>query len=81
MTFTFPTVKGQNIKGGEYFITATVKGVDSGTVRMLSADANSVLDSAAITGGAFSMKGEINMPERLLFNISPGNWNFRAFVE
>jgi thiol-disulfide isomerase/thioredoxin len=80
-TLTFSTVNGQNSKGGEYLISGTVKGVDSGTVRLLSVDGNSLLDSAGIAGGTFSMKGKIGMPERLLFNISPGNWNFRAFVE
>jgi thiol-disulfide isomerase/thioredoxin len=27
------------------------------------------------------MQGEISTPQRLVFNISPGNWNFKAFVE
>jgi thiol-disulfide isomerase/thioredoxin len=76
----FSPVHGQDITR-EYVITGTVKGIDSGTVRMLSSDENKPMDSALIVDGTFSMKGKIVMPERLLFNISPGNWNFRAFVE
>jgi thiol-disulfide isomerase/thioredoxin len=81
LSSTFSPVNGQDITGREYFITGTVKGIDSGTVRMLSSDGNKPINSALIVDGTFSMKGKIVMPERLLFNISPGNWNFRAFVE
>jgi len=80
-TFTSTNVIGQNFKHKRYLISGTIKGIDSGTIRMLSANGSSVLDSALIVRGTFSMQGKIGMPERLLFNISPGNWNFRAFVE
>lgn len=79
-TLIFSTVNGQN-SGEGYLIDGFVKGVDSGTIQMFSADGNSLMDSAVIRNGAFSMKGRIGTPQRLLFNISPGNWNFRAFVE
>lgn len=72
---------GQQFKHDGYLITGTIKGIDSGTVRMLSANGNAVLDSAVIEKGKFSMRGKIGSPQRLLFMISPGTWSFRAFVE
>lgn len=74
-------VNGQENNNDGYFITGIIKGIDSGIVRMLSGNGNSVLDSSIIKKGKFSMKGKIGSPQRLLFNVSPGNWNFRAFVE
>lgn len=77
----FSPVKGQNNTRGEYFIIGTIKGISSGTVRMFSSDGNKLIDSALIVDGTFYMEGKVSEPERLLFTISPGNWNFRAFVE
>lgn len=73
--------KGQQIKNDRYLINGTIKGIDSGIVRMLSANGNSVLDSSVIVKAKFSMQGKIDLPERRLFTISPGTWSFRAFVE
>jgi thiol-disulfide isomerase/thioredoxin len=78
---TSTNANGQQFKREGYLISGAIKGIDSGRVRMLSANGSSILDSALIVRGKFSMQGKIGMPERLLFNISPGNWNFRAFVE
>ena len=78
---SFSPVNGQDRTGGDYSITGTIKGIDSGSVRMLSPGRNEVVNSSSISNGRFSMKGNIGMPERMLFSISPGNWNFRAFVE
>ncbi|HEY8660281.1 MAG TPA: TlpA disulfide reductase family protein [Hanamia sp.] len=68
----------QSLKQKEYLIKGEIKGIDSGTIRMSNSN---VLDSSIILNGKFSLKGSIGFPERMLFNISPGNWNFRAFVE
>lgn len=65
----------------DYFIKGTFNGLDSGTIRMLSRNGNVVMDSSIIEKGKFSMHGKVGMPEQLLFNVSPGNWNFLAFVE
>lgn len=71
----------QSFKQKDYFIKGTIKGIDSGTIRMSDSNGSNVLDSSTILNGKFSMKGSISLPERMLFNISPGNWNFRAFIE
>ncbi|MDP4283615.1 MAG: TlpA disulfide reductase family protein [Bacteroidota bacterium] len=72
---------GQDTQWNNYSINGTIKGIDSGTVRMLSIDNNTVLDSSNIRNSRFFMHGKLNTPERLVFNVSPGNWNFRVFVE
>ena len=64
-----------------YFIKGVFNGFDSGTIRMLSRKGNVVMDSSIIEKGKFSMHGKMGMPEQMLFNVSPGNWNFLAFVE
>ncbi|HEX5155504.1 MAG TPA: TlpA disulfide reductase family protein [Parafilimonas sp.] len=65
----------------QYVINGNIKGVDTGMIRMLSEDGNDILDSAIISKGQFTMKGEIKLPERRLFIINPGSWSFKAFVE
>lgn len=72
---------GQQIKSEAYVINGSIAGIDFGLVKMLSRNGSKVLDSARVVKGKFYMKGNISTPERLLFNISPGNWNFMAFVE
>jgi peroxiredoxin len=77
----YSNAQPSNSKG--YFISGTIKGIDSGTVRMF-ADRNTediALDSSCIKNGRFVMKGKIGTPQKVRFNISPGNWNFFAFVE
>ena len=74
-------VNGQPLQHNGYIVTGTIEGIDSGMIRMFSADENVVLDSAVIAKGKFSIQGEITAPQPLRFNISPGNWNFRAFIE
>jgi len=70
----------QPVKQNEYVVRGTIKGIASGSIRMLSDD-GVVLDSSVIEKGVFIMKGQIGLPERRVFNISPGNWSFKAFVE
>lgn len=80
-TLIFANAFGQQFKNERYLINGTIKGIDSGMVRMFSPNGNEVLDSALILSGRFSMRGEISSPERRLFMISPGSWSFKAFVE
>ena len=63
-----------------YVINGTIKGIDSGVVRMLSQN-RSVIDSAIIVNGKFTFRGKIGSPERRGFMIMPGNWSFLGFVE
>jgi thiol-disulfide isomerase/thioredoxin len=62
-------------------IRGSFNGVDTGTIKMMSIDGDSLLYFAAIKNGKFNIKGYIQSPQLLLFNISPYSWNFRAFVE
>lgn len=72
---------GQQIKRHGYLINGTIKGIDSGSIRMLTINGDAILDSSVIVNNRFEMKGTIGLPERRLFNIEPGNWSFKAFVE
>ncbi len=74
-------VNGQQIKNNGYFIHGTIKGIDTGIIRMSSIGGNSAPDSASIVKGKFSLRGKISTPQLMLFTVFPGNWNFRAFVE
>lgn len=80
LVFCTVNTYAQQTKKTGYLINGTIKGVDSGMVRMFSNEDNYVLDSAFIVKGKFTMQGKIGTPERKRFNISPGNWNFQAFV-
>lgn len=74
-------VNAQQLKNDNYIINGTVKGIDTGIIRMISADGNNTLDSSVISKSKFVLRGKISEPQQLLFNVSPGNWNFKAFVE
>ncbi|MDB5229776.1 MAG: AhpC/TSA family protein [Chitinophagaceae bacterium] len=74
-------VNAQFIQQGKYVIKGYIKGIDSGNIRMLANNGNSIADSAIIVKGAFIMRGTTSLPERRLFSIIPGNWSFRAFIE
>ena len=78
--FTLSTT-AQLIKHQGYIIKGTFNGLDSGVVRMLSEDGNVVTDSDIIVNGKFILRGKIGLPEQVVFNISPGIWSFRVFVE
>ncbi len=75
------SANGQASNDKVFIITGTVKGIDSGTVRIVSPAGKNKFDSSEIVKGKFTMKGSIGIPERLVFSITPGNWNFKAFVE
>ncbi len=79
--FLFSTTFTQDPPKKDYFIHGFFNGADTGTIKMLSIDGDSVLNSSEIVGGHFIFQGQIESPQLLLFNISPYSWNFRAFVE
>lgn len=66
---------------GNYKITGHFNGTDIGTIKMMTMDGDSILNTAHIENGRFELQGQIKSPQLLLFNISPYSWNFRAFVE
>ncbi len=63
-----------------YVINGRITGVGSGKIYTLSPDQN-VTDSAAIVKGNFIISGKLDLPERKVFRIQPGNWEFGAFVD
>ncbi|MCC8408519.1 AhpC/TSA family protein [Mucilaginibacter sp. UR6-1] len=65
----------------QYTINGTAIGIDSGMIRMYTADLSGFADSAIIKNGKFVMQGKVNISERHGFVITPVNWMFRAFVE
>ncbi len=70
----------QNAKSPVYIINGRITGVDLGIIYTLSPD-NNVTDSAAIVKGNFILNGKLDLPERKVFRIKPGNWEFPAFVD
>ena len=70
----------QIAKSPAYIINGKITGVNSGKIYSLSPDLR-VLDSATIVEGKFILSGKLDLPERKFFRISPGNWEFPAFVD
>lgn len=72
-------------KQSGYTITGTLKGIDSGIVKISSnnqADRTSkVIDSGVIKNGSFELKGQIGTAQMMNVEIVPGNWSFNIFVE
>ncbi|HMI05821.1 MAG TPA: TlpA disulfide reductase family protein [Pedobacter sp.] len=67
-----------------YAIHGTIKGVDSGTVKLVKYNNNKscrTLDSAVIRAGVFELKGNLDGPEMLGIRIMPGNIDFLIFAE
>jgi thiol-disulfide isomerase/thioredoxin len=67
-----------------YAIKGTLKGVDSGTVRLIRHNSDrsvKTLDSVTIKDGTFEFKGGLEVPEMLALKITPGNLGFQVFVE
>lgn len=67
-----------------YHIKGTVKGVDSGMVKLSTYDEDTrtskVIDSATVTNGQFTLNGKIESPE--LVGLSLGDyWGFSFFLE
>ena len=70
----------QSTRGHHFVINGTITGIDSGIVQLLSTNLT-VKDSAVIVNGKFILRGEIDLPERKVFIIMPGNWSFAGFVD
>ncbi|NHA04371.1 AhpC/TSA family protein [Mucilaginibacter sp. HC2] len=63
-------------------IKGTIKGVDSGVVRMLAIGGGlNAVDSATITNGKFTFRGKTGSSNIRAFTVVPGNWIFRGIVE
>jgi thiol-disulfide isomerase/thioredoxin len=80
LLFDIFQANAQTTRNDGYVINGTLKGIDSGVVRMLSKDLR-VTDSTVIVNGKFVFRGKISEPERKAFLIVPGNWSFTGFVE
>lgn len=70
----------QSTSDRNFVINGTINGIESGVVRMLSTN-RIVMDSAVIVNGKFVLRGKIDLPERKVFVIMPGNWEFGGFVD
>lgn len=67
-----------------YTIKGTIKGLDSGTVKLIRYNTDrsrKTLDSVPFKGGAFELKGKLDVPEMLGVMFSPGNLGFQIFAE
>jgi thiol-disulfide isomerase/thioredoxin len=67
-----------------FTISGTIKGVDSGMVRLTRGNADrssTVIDSVPLKGGKFELKGKMEVPEILGISFSPGNFKTSVFVE
>lgn len=67
-----------------YTIKGTIKGLDSGTVKLIRYNTDrsrKTLDSVPFKGGAFELRGKLDIPEMLGIMISPGNLGFQVFTE
>jgi thiol-disulfide isomerase/thioredoxin len=67
-----------------YTIKGTIKGLDSGTVKLIRYNADrsrKTLDSVQFKGGAFEFRGKLDIPEMLGVMVSPGNLGFQVFAE
>jgi thiol-disulfide isomerase/thioredoxin len=69
----------------QYVINGTIKGVTSGTVKLVFQNENDrtskTIDSGVITNGTFKLKGNIETPRMMSVVLEPGNWSFAVFVE
>lgn len=76
---------GQQQSTEGYTINATLKGIDSGIVKLVRNNqedrTSSTIDSINFTGGKFELKGKLKSPEMMSIVIEPGNWSFPVFVE
>ncbi|MBS1738650.1 MAG: AhpC/TSA family protein [Bacteroidetes bacterium] len=76
---------GQNPTTGGYTINGTIKGVDSGLVKLVKFNQDdrttATIDSVKFNEGKFELKGKLESPEMMSVTIEPGNWSFPVFVE
>lgn len=71
--------------GPGYTIQGVLKGIDSGSVKLVMYNqddrSSKTIDSGGISGHSFTLKGRIGSPQMLTLEIQPGNWMFPLFVE
>lgn len=76
---------GQKLKESQFILKGTIKGVLSGTVKLIEPNINDrtskTIDSGLITNNMFELKGTIKAAQMMSIKIEPGNWRFTAFVE
>ena len=69
----------------QYVINGTIKGVPSGTVKLVYQNeddrTSKTIDSGIIANGKFELKGDIGVPKMMTVTLEPGNWSFNVFVE
>src|SRR5882762_1015150 len=69
----------------QYVISGTIKGVPSGTVKLVYQNeddrTSKTIDSGIIANGKFELKGDIGVPKMMTVTLEPGNWSFNVFVE
>jgi thiol-disulfide isomerase/thioredoxin len=68
-----------------YHIEGSVKGIDSGTVKLVQYNdgdrTSKTLDSVAFKNGTFELTGKLDNPEMMTLVVEPGNWMAKVFVE
>ena len=69
-----------------YTLTGTLKGIDTGSVKLMVFNdeithAQKIIDSGAIKDHQFKLQGKIGVPRLMYLLITPGNWKFPVFVE
>lgn len=71
-------------KNEGYTIKGTIKGIDSGMVKLISNNEDDrtakTLDSVNFHGGTFEFKGNAEL-QMVSVNIEPGNWSFQLFLD
>jgi thiol-disulfide isomerase/thioredoxin len=81
MLFTANTLCAQK----QYHIKGTIKGVPSGTVRLVANNEDDrtqkTVDSGIITNGSFELRGKLATPQMMTIKLEPGNWSFNVFIE
>lgn len=72
-------------RGTGFTLTGALKGVPSGGAKLVvyidSDRTTKVIDSAAFTGGTFTLKGNVPTATMMTVVIEPGNWSFPVVVE
>jgi len=70
---------------GEFTIRGSLKGIDSGTVKLMTYNeddrTSKTIDSGTIHDHAFVLKGTIGVPQMVTIQLEPGNWTFQVFAE
>lgn len=76
---------GQNQNTDGYTINGTIKGIDSGFVKLMKYNqtdrTSTTVDSVKFSGGKFELKGKLESPEMMSLKIEPGNWSIPVFME